>query len=66
MLPRGPRIDPLIFQIGKRVDAILEKVSQSKRNGDPNEYKVIADQMGVSPSLKNIIASRDLSLNGDC
>ena len=65
-LPRGPRIDPLICKSRKRVDVILEKISQSKRNGDPNEYKVIANQMGVSPSLKNIIGSRDLSLNGDC
>ena len=62
----GPRIDLLISQISKRVDAILEKVSQSKRNGDPNEYKVIADQMGASPSLRNIISSRDFNLNGDC
>ena len=40
--------------------------SQSKRSGNPNKYKVITDQMGVSPSLTNIISSRDFSLNGDC
>ena len=40
--------------------------SQSKRSGNPNEYKVITDQMGVSPSLTNIISSRDLILNGYC
>ena len=62
----GPQTDTLISQIGKKVDEILEKISQSKRNGDPNEYKVITDQMCVSPSLTNIIASRDLSLKGDC
>ncbi|GLJ55690.1 hypothetical protein SUGI_1196270 [Cryptomeria japonica] len=63
-LTGGPRIDPLISQIDKRVDAILERVSQLQRNGNP-EYKVIADPMGASPSLTNINTSRQ-NLDGDC
>ena len=56
---QGPQIDPLISQIGKRVDAILERVSQLKRNGNSSEHKVITDPMGVSSPLKNITAFPD-------
>lgn len=40
-LLQGSQIDPLISQIGKRVDAILERVSQLKRNGNSSDHSII-------------------------